>query len=161
MLTTKSRYAVMAMVDMAVQEHMHEKPKAISLSEIAERQDITVAYLEQIFSCLKANNLVKSQRGPGGGYLIAKDYDEIHISDIIKAVAEPIKMVRCNHNPDKGCMSDKARCLTHDLWDGLTKQIENYLGSITIQDIIEKNAKKKELFNFMKDSGQESRPTIN
>jgi len=131
MLTTKGRYAVMAMVDLA----NNGKGKPLPLSDIASRQDITLAYLEQIFSRLKAGQLVKSVRGPGGGYLLSRPVDKINIAEIITAVNEPIKMTRCDHNPDKGCTSTKARCLTHDLWDGLGNHIYSYLNSVTLDDI--------------------------
>lgn len=135
MLTSKGRYAVMAMVDLA----MHGKGKPISLADISARQDITVPYLEQIFARLKAGMLVKSVRGPGGGYTLSRPAGEVTVADIITAVDEPIKMTRCSHDPNRGCMSTKARCLTHDLWDGLGNHIYSYLKSATLEDVCLRN----------------------
>lgn len=127
MLTTKGRYAVMAMVDVA----MYGQGKPVTLADIAERQEITQAYLEQLFSKLKKAGLVESVRGPGGGYLLAHDCNMITIADIILAQEEKIKMTRCNHS-HQGCMSNKARCLTHDVWAGLSENIYSYLSGITL-----------------------------
>jgi Rrf2 family iron-sulfur cluster assembly transcriptional regulator len=142
MLTTKARYAVMAIVDMAAQGvFLEEVQKATALSDIANRQDITVAYLEQIFCKLKSAGIVRSQRGPGGGYLLTKPASEIVIAEVINAVEEPMKMTRCGtkHEPNhKGCIHSKAKCTTHKLWEGLENQIQNYLGSITIDDVLNK-----------------------
>src|ERR1700729_2640959 len=121
-LGTKARYAVMAMVDLAAQSG--EKP--VKLAEIAQRQEIPLAYLEQIFARLKQHALVKSVKGPGGGYRLAGPMGEIPISDIIVAAQESIKMTRCGSHSAEGCMAVKARCLTHDLWDGLSNAIYDY-----------------------------------
>lgn len=134
MLNTKGRYAVMAMVDMAMQP----QGAPVRLAEISARQEITLPYLEQIFSALKKAGLVRAQRGPGGGYLFVKPTSETRVADIITAVDEPIKMTRCNDHK-AGCMSKNAKCLTHDLWDGLGRQIYGYLDRITLQDICERN----------------------
>lgn len=130
MLTTKGRYAVMAMVDLA----SHSNGRPITLADISSRQDITLAYLEQIFSRLKKEGLVKAIRGPGGGYIFARPAEQTMISDIIMAVDEPIKITRCN-NTAAGCMKDKVRCKTHDLWEGLGNQIYNYLRAISVTDV--------------------------
>ncbi|NDF11263.1 MAG: Rrf2 family transcriptional regulator [Proteobacteria bacterium] len=132
MLTTKGRYSVMAMVDLAKDKN----GGPIALADIAERQDIALTYLEQIFARLKKEGLVRAFRGPGGGYMLTRSPEEIFISDIISAVDEKIKMTRCDHNPAKGCMSHKVRCLTHDLWDGLGNQIFNYLRSVSLADVV-------------------------
>lgn len=137
MLTTKGRYAVMALVDMASQNRFIESGKAISLAEIASRQQITQAYLEQIFSKLKNAGIVKSVRGPGGGYVLGKAADETRISEVINAVEEKIKMTRCG-GETPACMGNKGKCVTHDLWEGLSEQIENYFESITLADVINK-----------------------
>lgn len=143
MLTTKARYAVMAIVDMAAQGvFMEEAQKATCLNDIANRQDITVAYLEQIFCKLKSAGIVKSQRGPGGGYILTKPAAQIAIAEIINAVEEPMKMTRCGTKEEpvhqKGCIHSKAKCTTHKLWEGLENQIQNYLTSITIDDVLNK-----------------------
>ncbi len=130
-LTTKGRYAVMAMVDLA----MHSIKGPITLAEIAQRQDIALNYLEQIFMRLRKNGLVSSVRGPGGGYVINLPAEEIKISKIINAVDESIKMTRCQNQKTLGCMHGKAKCITHNLWEGLGNQISNYLNSITLADI--------------------------
>jgi Rrf2 family transcriptional regulator, iron-sulfur cluster assembly transcription factor len=132
MLTTKGRYAVMAMVDLA---HYGVNEKAIALHEISARQDITINYLEQLFSKLKKHQLVKSLKGPGGGYLLSKSAKDISILSIIDAVEESIQITRC-HNTGKGCLiKSNTFCFTHALWDGLGKQISNYLGSTSLQDV--------------------------
>lgn len=130
MLTTKGRYAVMAMVDIA--RHCNGSP--VTLAEIALRQGITTAYLEQLFARMRKCGLVKSVRGPGGGYLLARNKDEITVADIICAADEPMKMTRCKST---GCAIKGTKCLTHDLWDGLSAQIQNYLSSISLQDVCE------------------------
>lgn len=132
MLTTKGRYAVMAMVDLAMQPG--DKP--VALAEIAERQEIALPYLEQIFAKLRRNGLVQSVRGPGGGYVLARAVEETPVSDIILAVEESIKMTRCEKGKSAGCMSPKTRCLTHDLWEGLGNQIYDYLRSVSLKNIV-------------------------
>lgn len=131
-LGTKVRYAVMAMVELAGRE----PGRPVPLAELADAQEITVPYLEQIFGKLKKCGLVKSIRGPGGGYILARDAGDIVISDIVCAVEESLKMTRCGkHGKPGGCMSTKAQCLTHDLWEGLEKQIYGYLHSISLADV--------------------------
>jgi Rrf2 family transcriptional regulator, iron-sulfur cluster assembly transcription factor len=132
MLTTKGRYAVMAMVDIA---HYGVNKKAIALYEISARQDITLSYLEQLFSKLKKHKLVESLKGPGGGYLLSKPAKHISILSIINAVEESIQITRC-HNTGKGCLTkSNTTCFTHALWDGLGKQISDYLSSTSLQDV--------------------------
>ncbi len=140
MLTTKGRYAVMALVDMADQNRfIEEGGRAISLAEIAKRQDITVPYLEQIFSKLKHAGIVKSQRGPGGGYSFARNVNDIKISEIISAAEEKIKMTRCG--AEHSHCATGGKCSTHDLWDGLSETIENYFESITLADLVNKKVR--------------------
>ena len=133
-LSTKGRYAVMAMVDLA----RHGDGGPVSLAEIAERQEISLSYLEQLFAKLRRGGLVKSVRGPGGGYLLAHDRDETRIADIILAVDEPIRAVRCVPGLSIGCRGDRSRCLTHDLWEELSNQIHVYLSSVSLGDVCEK-----------------------
>jgi Rrf2 family iron-sulfur cluster assembly transcriptional regulator len=140
-LTTKGRYAVMAMADLAMQGGT----TPITLSEIAIRQNIALNYLEQIFMKLRKKGLVKSVRGPGGGYIIPIEPVTIKIADIVIAVDESIKMTRCADNKNQepgGCMHGKSRCLTHNLWDGLGHQIFKYLNSISLADICNANQPK-------------------
>jgi len=130
-LTTKGRYAVMAMVDIAMQGGN----RPVTLSEISTRQDIAVSYLEQIFMKLRKNGLVASVRGPGGGYILPVNAMEIKISDIVTAVDESIKMTRCTDKGAKGCMDKGAKCITHNLWEGLGRRIFDYLSSVSLADI--------------------------
>jgi Rrf2 family transcriptional regulator, iron-sulfur cluster assembly transcription factor len=133
-LTTKGRYAVMAMVDIA----KHGAGNPVTLAEIAERQVISLSYLEQLFAKLRAGGLVKSVRGPGGGYLLAYGADNTRISDIILAVDEPIRATRCMPGAPTGCSGMRSRCLTHDLWEELGNQIHLYLSSVTLADVCER-----------------------
>ncbi|MDR3498070.1 MAG: Rrf2 family transcriptional regulator [Parvibaculum sp.] len=132
-LTTKGRYAVMAMADLA----RHGTGKPVALADIAERQEISLSYLEQLFAKLRRGDLVKSVRGPGGGYLLARIADEIRISDVILAVDEPIKATRCELGSPKGCLGQSSsRCITHDLWEELSHQIQVFLSSVSLGDVI-------------------------
>jgi len=132
-LSTKGRYAVMAMVDLA----QHSAGEPISLAEIAERQEISLPYLEQLFAMLRRGGLVKSVRGPGGGYLLAHDRSETRIADIIVAVDEPIHATRCTPGAPIGCRGNRTRCATHDLWEELGNQIHLYLSSVSLADVCE------------------------
>jgi len=133
-LSTKGRYAVMAMVDIA----KHGGGNPITLAEIADRQAISLSYLEQLFAKLRLGGLVKSVRGPGGGYLLAHGADGTRISDIILAVDEPIRATRCTPGAPLGCSGNQSRCLTHDLWEELGNQIHLYLSSVTLADVCER-----------------------
>ncbi len=132
-LSTKGRYAVMAMVDIAA----HTEGKPIALADVAERQEISLSYLEQLFGKLRRGGLVKSVRGPGGGYLLAHMAADTRISDIILSVDEPIKTTRCTPGSPTGCKSNKSRCLTHDLWQELGNKIHLFLNSVSLADVIE------------------------
>ncbi len=138
-LSTKGRYAVMAMVDLAIQP----PGKPVGLAAIAERQEIPLAYLEQIFARLKRAGLVKSVRGPGGGYQLAMAAEAIDVATIMTASQEPLKMTRCDGKKNEGCMAPKTRCLTHDLWEGLSAQIQHYLSSITLDDVCARRVQQK------------------
>ncbi len=133
-LSTKGRYAVMAMVDLA----LNSKGTPVSLADIAERQEISLSYLEQLFGKLRKGELVKSVRGPGGGYLLARDSADVRVSDIILSVDEPISATRCTPGNPNGCRENKSRCLTHDLWTELGNQIYLYLSSVSLEDIVAK-----------------------
>lgn len=139
LLSTKGRYAVMAMVDLAAQK----SAGPITLAAIAERQEIPLQYLEQIFSRLKKRDIVASVRGPGGGYKLAKPASKTTIAEIVIASEEEIKMTRCGGEKSHGCMAPKTRCLTHDLWEGLTDQIHTYLESLTLADVCERRIQEK------------------
>jgi Rrf2 family transcriptional regulator, iron-sulfur cluster assembly transcription factor len=138
-LSTKGRYSVMAMVDLAIESRL----KPVTLAAVAKRQEIPLAYLEQLFARLKKSGIVKSIRGPGGGYQLAKPADVLSIADIMLAADEPMKMTRCDSNIHQGCTLPKSRCLTHDLWEGLGAQIRLYLGSIMLSDVCERRIKQK------------------
>ena len=125
----------MAVVDLA--SYGGDEP--VSLADIAGRQDISLSYLEQLFAKLRRANVVHSVRGPGGGYLLSKGADATRISDIILAVDEPITATRCGSAPGKGCLKENARCLTHDLWAELGRQIHLYLNSISVADVVDRN----------------------
>jgi Rrf2 family transcriptional regulator, iron-sulfur cluster assembly transcription factor len=133
-LSTKGRYAVMAMVDLA----KHSAGEPVSLAEIAERQEISLSYLEQLFAKLRKGGLVRSVRGPGGGYLLAFAASETRISDVILAVDEPIRATRCTPGAPTGCRGNKSRCLTHDLWEELGNQIHLYLSAVSLADVCER-----------------------
>jgi Rrf2 family iron-sulfur cluster assembly transcriptional regulator len=131
----------MAMVELAGRE----QGKPITLAELATSQEITVPYLEQIFSKLKQSGIVKSVRGPGGGYVLARPAAEIAISEIVDASEEAIKMTRCDNHVNHGCMGGGTRCATHDLWEGLGKQIHQYLSSISLSDVQQRKLPMKAL----------------
>ena len=130
-LSTKGRYAVMAMVDLA----KHSNGHPVALADIADRQEISLSYLEQLFAKLRRGGLIRSVRGPGGGYLLARPIDATRVSDIILAVDEPIRATRCRPDSPSGCKSDRSRCLTHDLWEELGNQIHLFLSSVTLEDV--------------------------
>jgi Rrf2 family iron-sulfur cluster assembly transcriptional regulator len=134
-LSTKGRYAVMAMADLA----RNGAVKAVPLAEIARRQEISLSYLEQLFGRLRRGGLVRSVRGPGGGYRLARGAGETWIADIVLAVDEPIRATRCaGKGSPRGCMIGGERCLTHDLWERLGEEIEHYLARVSLEDVIEK-----------------------
>lgn len=136
-LSTKGRYAVMAMADLARHSTANGSERSVSLAEIATRQEISLSYLEQLFSRLRRAGLVKSVRGPGGGYRLAARSDQTWVADIVLAVDEPIRATRCSVNgTPRGCMTDGARCITHDLWEGLGQEIHRYLASVSLADVI-------------------------
>ena len=137
MLTTKARYAVMAMVDLALQVDR----KATPLTAIAKRQGIPLNYLEQIFAILRSKSMVTSFKGPGGGFALKDKPSAVPVLDIVLAVEEPIKMIRCSAEKTKGCMETHSRCLTHDLWEGLGDQIHAYLANVSLADICNKKIK--------------------
>ena len=121
-LTTKGRYAVMAMADLASNKNYGP----ISLSEISARQNISLAYLEQIFIKLKNKKLVKGSRGALGGYILEKPASEIKLSNIIFAVDEEVRMLNCKKNSKKGCNNKSSKCITHNLWDQLDQHINGF-----------------------------------
>lgn len=137
-LTTKGRFAVTAMLDLA----LNEVDRPVTLAGISERQDISLSYLEQLFSRLRRNGLVKSVRGPGGGYRIAKPQQDISISEIIQAVDEQIDATQCGGK--ENCHGDK-RCMTHELWTSLNVKILEYLAGVTLQDLVASQREGKQI----------------
>ncbi len=136
-LTTKGRYAVMAMADLA--SYNGERP--VSLTEISLRQNISLSYLEQLFLKLKNKNLVKSIRGSNGGYILDKPASEIKISNIISAVDEKIKTLNCKKESKKGCNNKSMKCITHNLWDELEQHINNFFEKVKLEDLVKQNKK--------------------
>lgn len=132
-LTTKGRYAVTAMLDLA----LHYDQGAITLSDIAKRQGISLSYLEQLFARLRRAGLVDSVRGPGGGYSLARDPSRIAVAEIVLAINESIDATRCGG--DKNCQMDE-RCLTHHLWEGLSARIHEFLSGISLADLVNRPA---------------------
>ena len=136
-LGTKGRYAVMAMVDLA----QSGTTKPVSILDISLRQNISVSYLEQLFGKLRKGSQVKSVRGPGGGYILARAAKKIKVLDIILAVDEPIKTTRCKDNSSHGCGVNNTRCVTHDLWSELGNQISQFLSSVSLDDVVNRKVK--------------------
>ncbi|HLB07072.1 MAG TPA: Rrf2 family transcriptional regulator [Alphaproteobacteria bacterium] len=141
-LSTKGRYAVMAMVDLA--QHGRASGGPVVLAGIARRQEISLSYLEQLFSKLRKCGLVSSVRGPGGGYRLGRPAEELRISEIVLAVDEPMRQTRCKGEEHEGCMSDKSRCLTHDLWEALGDEIYTFLSSVSLADVCERRLQRPE-----------------
>ena len=135
-LTTKGRYAVMAMADLA----SNCKDKPVSLAEISMRQNISQAYLEQLFLKLKGKKLVKSLRGSQGGYTLDKPASEIKLSNIFLAVNEEIKTLNCKKDSKKGCNNKSQKCITHNLWDQLDTHINHFFERIKLEDLVNKGA---------------------
>jgi Rrf2 family transcriptional regulator, iron-sulfur cluster assembly transcription factor len=137
-LTTKGRFAVTAMIDLALREHS----TPVTLSAVSSRQQISLSYLEQLFGKLKRHKLVASTRGPGGGYKLGRKADQITVADIIVAVDEPIDATACA-GKEKSCMGfDAGRCMTHDLWSGLNAKMIDYLDSVNLRQLVEEQLAK-------------------
>ena len=154
-LTTKGRYAVMAMADLA----LFKDNGPTSLNDISLRQNISLSYLEQIFIKLKNKNLVKSTRGAKGGYVLEKPANDIKISNIISAVDEEVKMLNCKKESKKGCNNKSTKCITHNLWMSLNSKILNYLDGLSLEDLINsQNADDKPItFNSISKNNKDVR----
>ena len=139
-LTSKGRYAVMAMADLANIKHK----QTTNLTEISLRQGISISFLEQIFLKLKKSNLVQSSRGPTGGYSLTRSPEEIKLSSIIEAVDEKVKTVGCKKESKKGCTGKSIKCITHNLWDDLETHINNFFEKNTLKDIIYRVGKNQQ-----------------
>ena len=138
-LTSKGRYAVMAMADLA----QHNLKKPINLTEISLRQGISISFLEQIFLKLKKNNIVKSIRGANGGYLLTKEPEQIKLSNIFLAVDEKVKTVQCKKESKKGCNGKLTKCITHNLWDDLEMHINDFFDKKNLADLLKDNLEKR------------------
>ena len=134
-LTSKGRYAVMALIDLA----RFDSINPVSLRDISLRQGISLDYLEQIFSKLKKNNIVKSIRGTNGGYILTKDPEQIKLSNIFSAVEEKVKTVQCKKESKKGCNGKSTKCITHYLWDELEIHINDFFDKKNLGDLLKKN----------------------
>ena len=134
-LNARGRYAVMALADMA----KFDKQSPISLRDISLRQNISLVYLEQIFSQLKKNNIVKSIRGANGGYLLTKDPEQIKLSNIFSAVEEKVKTVQCKKESKRGCNGKLTKCITHYLWDELEIHINDFFDKKNLGDLLKSN----------------------
>jgi len=134
-LTTKGRYAVTAVLDLA----LHQDTGPVSLAAISERQGISLSYLEQLFAKLRRNDIVSSTRGPGGGYTLTNDVKNVSVSDIILAVDESCKVVDCSDSDSADCHST-YQCLTHDLWQELSNEIRSFLDGISLSEIMQQKS---------------------
>ena len=134
-LTTKGRYAVMALADLA----RFDSVGPVSLRDVSLRQGISLLYLEQIFSRLKKNNIVKSTRGVNGGYILTAKPDQIKLSNIFSAVQEEVKTLHCKKESKKGCNGKATKCITHNLWSELETHIQNFFNKKNLGDLIKDN----------------------
>tara|TARA_B100000700_G_scaffold234099_1_gene259420 strand:- start:61 stop:486 length:426 start_codon:yes stop_codon:yes gene_type:complete len=134
-LSSKGRYAVMALADIA----RFNSVNPVSLRDISLRQSISLDYLEQIFSKLKKNNIVKSKRGTNGGYILNKNPNEIKLTNIFNAVDEKVKTVQCKKNSRKGCNGKATKCITHNLWDELEIHINTFFENKSLEDLVKQN----------------------
>ncbi|HJW02791.1 MAG TPA: Fe-S cluster assembly transcriptional regulator IscR [Azospira sp.] len=150
-LTTKGRFAVTAMIDLAIRGG--EGP--VTLAGISERQKISLSYLEQLFGKLRRHNLVESVRGPGGGYCLARPLAQTSVADIIRAVDEPLDATQCG---GKENCHDEHRCMTHDLWSTLNAKMYEYLASVSLQDLVSKQQDKVALLLDQRRIGPRPRP---
>lgn len=141
-LTSKGRYAVMAIADLA--KHAQGE-RAVPLQDIAQRQEISLSYLEQLFARLRRAGLVEGVRGPGGGYRLARPARDILAAEIVIAVNEPIKATRCKSGGTLGCTGKTERCIAHELWEGLSAQIFAFLSRVTLEDVVERRVRPADL----------------
>lgn len=143
-LTTKGRFAVTAMLDLA----MHGGKRPVTLAGISERQSISLSYLEQLFGKLRRHTLVDSVRGPGGGYTLARELERVSVADIVTAVDEPLDATRCG---GKENCKDEQRCMTHDLWSTLNDKMYEYLDSVKLSDLVAQQAARRDAVKVLQD----------
>ena len=157
-LTTKGRYAVTAMLDLA----LHTEDEVVTVADISRRQQISVAYLEQLFGRLRKHGLVASVRGPGGGYRLGQAGAEVQLDEIIRAVNESINTTQCGGDPVQCCKGEGQQCLTHDLWEALGQEINRFLSGITLAQLVrEQQAKLQRQGSMpvrMTERGRQQRP---
>jgi Rrf2 family iron-sulfur cluster assembly transcriptional regulator len=139
-LTTKGRFAVTAMIDLALRQHQGP----VTLAGISQRQNISLSYLEQLFGRLRRHELVDSMRGPGGGYVMARGLPQISVADIIHAVDEPLDATNCGGKKDcaTGTNGRSGKCMTHELWETLNQKMVEYLDSVTLQDLVDQEKQR-------------------
>ncbi len=152
-LTTKGRFAVTAMADLA----MCSGQSPVTMAAISERQKISLSYLEQLFGKLRRSKIVESVRGPGGGYYLARPAEKITIAEIIVAVDEPLDTTKCG---GLGNCHDDRQCVTHDLWMGLNERIYDYLASVTLQQLVDSQAKSASGITHIRVSKKEAKPVV-
>ncbi|MEZ5996273.1 MAG: Rrf2 family transcriptional regulator [Hyphomonadaceae bacterium] len=133
-LTSKGRYAVMAMADLALHGGAE---RAVPLQEVARRQEISLSYLEQLFARMRRAGLVSGVRGPGGGYRLARGADAVTVAEIIAAVDEPIKATRCDESSAKSCLGRNGRCIAHGLWQEMGARLHSFLASVSLADVLD------------------------
>jgi Rrf2 family transcriptional regulator, iron-sulfur cluster assembly transcription factor len=143
-LTTKGRFAVTAMLDLA----LHGGKRPVTLAGISQRQSISLSYLEQLFGKLRRHTLVESVRGPGGGYTLARELAKVSVADIITAVDEPLDATQCG---GKENCQDEQRCMTHDLWATLNDKMYEYLDSVKLSDLVAQQAGRREAVQVLQD----------
>jgi Rrf2 family transcriptional regulator, iron-sulfur cluster assembly transcription factor len=143
-LTTKGRFAVTAMLDLA----MHGGKRPVTLAGISERQSISLSYLEQLFGKLRRHTLVESVRGPGGGYTLARDLEKVSVADIVTAVDEPLDATQCG---GKENCKDEQRCMTHDLWSTLNDKMYEYLDSVKLSDLVAQQSARRDAVKVLQD----------
>jgi Rrf2 family iron-sulfur cluster assembly transcriptional regulator len=143
-LTTKGRFAVTAMLDLA----MHGGKRPVTLAGISERQSISLSYLEQLFGKLRRHTLVESVRGPGGGYTLARELEKVSVADIVTAVDEPLDATQCG---GKENCKDEQRCMTHDLWSTLNDKMYEYLDSVKLSDLVAQQAARRDAVKVLQD----------
>jgi len=143
-LTTKGRFAVTAMLDLA----MHGGKRPVTLAGISERQSISLSYLEQLFGKLRRHTLVDSVRGPGGGYTLARELEKVSVADIVTAVDEPLDATQCG---GKENCKDEQRCMTHDLWSTLNDKMYEYLDSVKLSDLVAQQAARRDAVKVLQD----------
>ena len=156
-LTTKGRFAVTAMIDLALRQDQGP----VTLAGISQRQKISLSYLEQLFGKLRRHEIVESVRGPGGGYNLARRAAEVTVADIIIAVDEPIDATQCGGKGEcEGAKQATGHCMTHDLWSTLNRKMVEYLDSVSLQDLVEQQKGQEQAPSLVRDRRQPAQPVV-